>query len=128
MSRGQAIRTRPGRKPGELIVSLPPGWELRLRRVLKHLLAEALPDPHERGLSEMQRQSRLKARRNRMREALCRHVTDLVTADIVGREIALGTRGYFGTRRGSLREQVQAVLREVLLDDRRFVAQRDRRI
>ena len=116
MARSQPIRTRPGRKSGELVVYLAPGWELRLRRVLKHLLADSLPDAHERGLSDIQRQARISARRARMREALCRHVSDLITADIVGREIALASRGYFGTRRGSLREQVQAVLRDVLLD------------
>jgi hypothetical protein len=119
MPRSQPIRARPGRKSGELIVSLPPGWELRLRRVLKELMADSLPDPRERGLTPYQRQAR-------MREAMCRFLSDLITADIVGREVALSTRGYFGTRRGSLREQVQAILREGLVVDQRIVAQRDR--
>ena len=126
MARSQPIRTRPGRKSGELVVSLPPGWELRMRRVLKDLMGEALPDPRERGLTEYQRQTRLQARRARMREAMCRYLSDLITADIVGREVALSTRNFFGTRRGSLREQVQAILRESLFDDRPFVARRDR--
>jgi hypothetical protein len=127
MARQQPIRTRPGRKSGELVVSLPPGWELRLRRVLKEMMADSLPNPRERGLTPYQRQARLQARRARMREALCRFVSDLITADIVGREVALSTRGYFGTRRGSLREQVQAILREGQEIDQRIAAQRDRR-
>jgi len=126
MARSQPIRARPGRKSGELIVSLPPGWELRLRRVLKELMADSLPDPRERGLTPYQRQARVQMRRARMREAMCRFLSDLITADIVGREVALSTRGYFGTRRGSLREQVQAILREGLVVDQRIAAQRDR--
>jgi len=90
MARPQPITTKPGRKAGELIVQLPPGWELRLRRVLRHLLADTLPNPREKGLTESQREAR-----------------------IVGKEVALATRNRFGTRRGSLREHVQAILREV---------------
>lgn len=126
MARQQPIRTRPGRRSGELVVHLPPGWELRLRRVLKEMMADSLPNPHERGLTPYQKQARLQARRARMREALCRFVSDLITADIVGREVALSTRGYLGTRRGSLREQVQAILREGEGMDHRLAAERNR--
>ena len=31
-------------------MTLAPGWELRLRRILKELMGDALPDPRERGL------------------------------------------------------------------------------
>ena len=109
----QPIRTRPGRKSGELVVTLPPGWELRLRRVLRELMGdESMPDPRERGLTPQQRQTRLLQRQRRMREAMCRFVSELITADVVGREIALATRNRFGRRTGSLREHVQAILRE----------------
>ncbi|MBI4516244.1 MAG: hypothetical protein HY699_10575 [Deltaproteobacteria bacterium] len=113
MARPQPIRTRPGRTHGELVVTLPPGWELRLRRVLRQLNSEALPNPREPGLTAAQREARLRARRRQMRNAICRFVSDLITADIVGKEVALATRSRFGTRRGSLREQVQALIREV---------------
>ncbi len=113
MQRAQPIRTRPGRKPGELVVSLPPGWELRLRRVLREMLAETLPNPRERGLTPPQRAARLRERQRRIREAMCHFVSELITADIVGKEVALSTRARFGTRTGSLREHVQALLREV---------------
>jgi hypothetical protein len=113
MNQQQPIRTRPGRKSGELVVTLPPGWELRLRRVLRELMGdESLPDPRERGLTAQQRQTRLQQRQRRTREAMCRFVSELITADIVGREIALATRNRFGRRTGSLREHVQAILRE----------------
>ncbi len=96
------------------MVTLPPGWELRLRRVVKQLLVEHLPDPHEKGLTPYQRQARIELRRRRVRDAMCQFVSDLITADIVSREVALATRTYFGSRRGSLREQVQALMREVV--------------
>jgi hypothetical protein len=127
MARQQSIRTRAGRKSGELVISLPPGWELRLRRVLKELISESLPDSRERGITAFQRQARIEARRARMREALCRYLSDLLTADIVSREVALSTRNYFGHRRGSLREQVQAMLHEGEADDRAVAGRRDRR-
>ena len=127
MARQQAIRTRAGRKSGELVVSLPPGWELRLRRVLRELISESLPDPRERGISPFQRQARMEARRARMREALCRYLSDLLTADIVSREVALSTRNYFGRRRASLREQVQAMLHDALPDERAVAAHTKRR-
>jgi hypothetical protein len=113
MARPHPITTKPGRKSGELVVQLPPGWELRLRRVLRHLIADALPDPHEKGLNESQRAARIRARRRHLQAAMCQFVSDLITADIVGKEVALATRNRFGTRRGSLREHVQAILREV---------------
>jgi hypothetical protein len=113
MAQSQAIKTRPGRRSGELVVSLPPGWELRLRRVLREILADSLPDPHEKGLTEAQRRARENIRRERMRAAMCRFVSDLIAADIVGKEVALTTRARYGTRSGSLREHVQAILREV---------------
>jgi hypothetical protein len=113
MARPHPITTRRGQKPGELIVSVPPGWELRLRRVVKHLFAETLPDTHERGLTEAQREARARIRRRRLQAAMCQFISDLVTADIVGKEVALSTRNYYGVRCGSLREHVQAILREV---------------
>jgi hypothetical protein len=113
MNRTQPIRTRPGRKSGELLVTLPPGWELRLRRVLRELMGdESLPDPRQRGLTGAQREARIQQRQRRMRDAMCRFISELVTADIIGREIALNTRNRFGRRTGSLREHVQAILRE----------------
>ncbi len=113
MARPQPIVTKPGRKSGELTVALPPGWELRLRRVLREALAETLPNPRERGRSAGQTQARLELRRRLLQAAMCKHLSDLLTADIVGREVALSTRNRFGPRRGSLREHVQAILKEV---------------
>jgi hypothetical protein len=108
----QLIKTKPGRKPGELVVTLAPGWELRLRRVLKQLMPESFPDPREPGLTPQQREARIRARQARMREAMCRFVSDLIMADVVGKEVALSTRNHFGRRIGSLREHVAAILRE----------------
>lgn len=108
-------------------MSLPPGWELRLRRVLKDLISDSLPDAREKGISAYQRQARTEARRARMREALCRYLSDLLTADIVSREVALSTRNHFGARRGSLREQVQAMLNEGQEDTRAVAGNRERR-
>ena len=112
MARPHPITTKPGRKPGELLVTLPPGWELRLRRVLKHVIADALPNPREKGLTPNEREARIRLRRRRLHAAMCQFISDLITADIVGKEIALATRSRYGTRRGSLREHVQAILRE----------------
>jgi hypothetical protein len=111
MPQKQLVKTRPGPESGEFLVHLPPGWELRLRRVLKEVMADALPDVHEAGLSEAERERREQLRRRFMRDAICRYLSDLVTADIVGKEVALATRTRFGTRKGSLREHVQAILR-----------------
>jgi len=113
MARPHPIATKPGRKAGERVVVLPPGWELRLRRVLKHVLADTLPDSREKGLTLAQRAARVRARRRRMQVAICQYISDLITADIVGKEVALATRNRYGTRRGSLREHVEAILREV---------------
>jgi hypothetical protein len=113
MTRAQPIRARPGQRSGEFVVALPPGWELRLRRVLKELLGETLPDPRAPGLSAEQRRARVRLRQQRMREGICRFLSDLVTADIVGKEVALSTRSRYGERSGSLREQVAAILRDV---------------
>jgi hypothetical protein len=112
MTRPQPIRTRPGRKSGELVVTIPPGWELRLRRVVRELMGDEVPNPREKGLTPQQRQARLQQRQKRMREALCRFVSELITADVIGKEIALATRNRFGRRTGSLREHVAAILRE----------------
>jgi len=112
MARPHPIVTKPGRRAGELVVQLPAGWELRLRRVLRQLLADTLPDTREHGLQGSQREARVQARRQRMRAAMCQFVSDLLTAEIVGKEVALASRTHFGTRRGSLREHVQAILRE----------------
>ena len=113
MMKAQPIRTRPGRKSGELLVTVPPGWELRLRRVLREMMGDdSLPNAREKGLSPQQRETRIRQRQKRMRDAMCRFVSELITADIVGREIALATRNRFGRRTGSLREHVQAILRE----------------
>lgn len=92
---------------------LSPGWELRLRRVLKEIVGDTLPNPRERGLTPRERLARTQARRRRMHAAMSRFIADLVTADIVGKEVALSTRSRYGTRRGSLREHVEAILREV---------------
>jgi len=113
MMKVQPIRTRPGRKSGELLVTVPPGWELRLRRVLREMMGDdSLPNAREKGLSPQQREMRIRQRQKRMRDAMCRFVSELITADIVGREIALASRNRFGRRTGSLREHVQAILRE----------------
>ncbi len=112
MARSQPVQTKPGKKSGEFVVNLPPGWELRLRRILKTVAVESLPDPREAGLTESQREARIRARRQQLQVAVCRYIADVLTADIVGKEIALSTRNRFGSRRGSLREHVQAVLRE----------------
>jgi hypothetical protein len=111
MSRAQPIRTRAGTRTGELVVTVPPGWELRLRRVLRELMGDTLPNPRAEGLSPQQRAARLEQRQRRMREAMCQFVSELLTADIVGREIALSTRNRYGRRSGSLREHVAAILR-----------------
>ena len=112
MARPHPITTKPGRKPGELVVQLPAGWDLRLRRVLRTMLDDALPDPREPGLTPSQREARVRLRRQRLQTAICTFVSDLLTADIVGKEIALSTRSRHGVRGGSLREHVQAILRE----------------
>ena len=113
MARPNPITTKPGRKPGELVVHLPPGWDLRLRRVLRTLLDEALPDAREPGLTASQREARIGLRRKRLQAAVCAFVSDLLTADIVGKEFALTSRSRYGVRSGSLREHVQRILREV---------------
>jgi len=113
MNRQPPIRTRPGRRSDELVVTLPPGWEMRLRRVVRELMGdESLPDPRARGLTPQQREARIAQRQRRMREAMCRFVSELITADVIGREIALTSRNRYGRRTGSLREHVQAILRE----------------
>ncbi len=112
MAQSQTIKARQGRRSGEFVVSIPPGWELRLRRILREIMSDSLPDPHEKGLTESQRRMRENIRRQRMRTAMCRFISDLIAADIVGKEVALTTRTRFGTRTGSLREHVQAILRE----------------
>ncbi len=112
MARPNPITTKPGKKSGELVVHLPAGWELRMRRVLRTMLEDALPDPHEKGLTPNQRESRINLRRRRLQAALCTYVSDLLTADVVGKEIALSTRSRHGFRSGSLREHVQKILRE----------------
>ena len=113
MARPNPITTKPGRKSGELVVQLPPGWDLRLRRVLRTMLDDALPDARENGLTPSQREARINLRRRRLQAAVCTYVSDLITADIVGKEIALTSRSRHGIRSGSLREHVQKILREV---------------
>lgn len=112
MSRPQPIKVRPGARNGEWQVSLPPGWELRLRRVLSQVLSDSLPPVHEPGLTPAQREGRRKARRQMMQRLICQFMADLLTADIVGKEVALSTRSRYGRRSGSLREHVQAILSE----------------
>jgi hypothetical protein len=112
MSRPQPIKVRPGKHNGEWLVNVPPGWELRLRRVLAQVLGEALPPLHEQGLTPAQRESRRQVRRKMMQRLICQFMADLLTADIIGKEIALSTRNRYGRRSGSLREHVQAILSE----------------
>ena len=113
MARPNPITTKPGRTAGELVVQLPPGWDLRLRRVLRTMLEDALPDARAPGLTPHQREARIRVRRRRVQTAICTFVSDLLTADIVGKEIALSSRSRHGIRTGSLREHVQKILREV---------------
>lgn len=112
MNRGQPITARSGSKPGEYVVQLPAAWELRLRRVLREAAVEGLPDPNEPGLTARQREHRHQLRRRRMQAVIGKFLADLLTADIVGREVALTTRSHFGSRRGSLREHVAAILKQ----------------
>src|SRR5262249_27971489 len=107
------ITAKLSRRPGELVVQLPPSWDFRLRRVVQSLVADTLVDVRAPGLSDRQREARLRARRRQMQLAVGQFVSEVLTAEIIGKEIALGTRARFGTRRGSLREHVQAILREV---------------
>ncbi|GIW40519.1 MAG: hypothetical protein KatS3mg076_1096 [Candidatus Binatia bacterium] len=113
MARPQPIRVRPGPQSGDWVVSFPPGWELRLRRVLTQIAGAELPDPREKGLTPAQREARRKARRVAMQRTIAQFLADLITADIVGKEVALSTRNRYGVRKGSLREHVAAILREV---------------
>jgi hypothetical protein len=99
-----------------LLVTLPPGWELRLRRVLREIYVDAWANPRERGLSPAQREARVHARRRQMRKAICQFVSELLTADIVGKEVALATRSRFGARRASLREQVHQLISTAAID------------
>lgn len=112
MSRPQPIKARPGKRSDEWVLQVPPGWELRLRRVLSQVLADKLPAVHEKGLTAAQREQRQRRRRQIMQRAICQFVADLLTADIIGKEVALGTRNRYGRRSGSLREHVQAILSE----------------
>lgn len=112
MRRPHPIKTRPGKTPGELVLNLPPGWELRLRRVVRELMNEHFPDAREKGLTPAQRRERIRLRQERMRKAVCAYISDLVAADIVGKEVALSTRSRYGRRTGSLREHVAALMRE----------------
>ena len=111
--RPAAVTAKLGAKPGEIVITLPPSWDFRLRRIVQTLLGDLLPDPRERGVGARQRDARLRARRRKMQAAMEQFVSEVLTAEIIGKEIALGTRTRFGTRRGSLREHVQAILREV---------------
>jgi hypothetical protein len=112
MSRPTPIKVKPGRNSGEWQINVPPGWELRLRRVLAQVEADALPPVHEAGLTAPQREARRNARRKLMQRMICQFIADLLTADIVGKEVALSTRNRYGRRVGSLREHVQALLSE----------------
>lgn len=113
MGRPHPISTKPGRKSGEFIVQLPASWELRLRRVLRQMINDTLPDPREPGISAAQREARIQIRRRRLQAGICQFMSDLLAADIVGKEVALATRTRYGVRKGSLREHVQAILKEV---------------
>jgi len=108
------MQAKAGMKSGEFVLTLPPGWELRLRRILKTLETDTLPDPREAGLSAAQREARIRIRRQRLQNAVCRYIADVLTADIVGKEVALSSRSHYGVRRGSLREHVHAVLRDIV--------------
>ncbi len=112
MARQQLIQVRARKNGGEWTVQIPPGWELRLRRVVANMVGDVLPKLNEKGLTPSQREARRRLRRQRMQRELCRYLAEVITADIIGKEIALGTRGYYGTRKGTLREHVEAILRE----------------
>jgi hypothetical protein len=112
MSRPHPIKVRPGKRSGEWTVNVPPGWELRLRRVLTQVFSDTLPPLHEQGLTPAQRESRRDTRRHMMQRLICQFMADLLTADVIGKEIALSTRNRYGRRSGSLREHVQAILSE----------------
>lgn len=114
MPKVQPLQARRGTNAGEFVVSIPPGWELRLRRVLKKIAIESLPDPREPGLNAAQREARTQLRRRRLDQAVCRYIAEVLTADIIGKEVAIATRSHFGARRGSLREHVELLLREVV--------------
>lgn len=114
MARDTGIRARPGRKAGEFIIELSPAWELRLRRLLREQFRDRMPDPTVPGLTPRERQARRQERRRQIRALACQFLSELITADIVGREVALATRTYYGVRRGSLREQVEQLLRELV--------------
>ena len=112
MARPNPITTKPGRKPGELVVQLPPGWDLRLRRVLRTMLDDALPDPREPGLTPQQRDAGsvcavgLLSRRLYLRE----RPPDRRHRRQGDRPHGCSRHGF---RSGSLREHVQKILREV---------------
>jgi hypothetical protein len=112
MSGSQPVKAKPGIRSGDLVLELPPGWELRLRRVVKELMPEMLPDSREKGLTESQREARRLKRQELMRKAICKYIGDLIMADVVGKEVALSSRSRYGRRSGSLREHVAAILRE----------------
>ena len=112
MARPQPIKVRPGKRSGEWEMAIPPGWELRLRRVLAQVSGDLLPPLHEKGLTPAQRESRQRVRRRVMQQMVCQFIADLITADVVGKEIALSTRNRYGRRTGSLREHVHAILSE----------------
>ena len=90
------------------MVNIPSSWELRLRRIVREVQGEALPDPHEAGLTPQQRDARREKRRVLLRDALCTFLAEVITADVVGKEVALATRSRYGRRSGSLREQLRS--------------------
>lgn len=114
MARDFGVRVKPGKGAGEFVLELSPAWELRLRRVLREQLLWELPNPHEPGISAQEREARRRLRREKIQSSICQFLSELVMADIVGREVALASRSFFGSRRGTLREQVERVLQEIV--------------
>ena len=113
MARPHPISTKPGRERGGGVPPGPPGVGAAPTARPPLLDCRGPAGPARKGLTESQREVRIRARRRQLQAAMCQFVSDLIVADIVGKEVALATRNRFGTRRGSLREHVQAILREV---------------
>src|SRR5438309_10624227 len=95
MKHKQPITTKPGHRGGELVVQLPPAWNFRLRRVLRSLLEQTLPDPRATGLSIRQRDARLRARSLCTQLPIPPSVSQAPTAPVLGTPNAPSSPIYF---------------------------------